>query len=189
MITLAWHFTDGMKYRCGKPLVVGETYVYRGELELCRSGLHASVRAIDALGYAPGNTVSLVRCEGKTVHGGDKLVCQRRTPIFTIDATKVLMQYARGCALDVLHLWSPPDVVKQYLETGDDSIRAAAWAAARAAGADAARDAARDAAWAAARAAAWAAVGEVVGAAPGKTLESMLLSAMQDDGFDVEGLL
>jgi hypothetical protein len=65
--------------------------------------------------------------------------------------------FARRVALDVIHLWDAPPIVKEYLETGDESKRAAAWAAAR----DAAWDAARDAAWAAARdaarAAAWAA--------------------------------
>jgi len=70
-------------------------------------------------------------------------------------------------ALSVVHLWDAPDVVLDYLMTGDKSIRDAAWAAARIAARDAARyaawaaarvaarDAARYAAWAAARAAAW----------------------------------
>ena len=53
--------------------------------------------------------------------------------------------FARWSALQVTHLWDCPDVVKQYLETGDKSIRDAAWNAARAA----ARTAGRDATWAA----------------------------------------
>lgn len=47
--------------------------------------------------------------------------------------------WARWCALQVIGLWNAPEIVRQYLETGDESIRAAAW------------DAARDAAGAAAR--------------------------------------
>jgi len=43
--------------------------------------------------------------------------------------------------LDVIHLWDAPAVVREYLETGDESKRDAAWAAAR------------DAAWGAALAA------------------------------------
>ena len=54
---------------------------------------------------------------------------------------KEIRQFARDCALDVIHLWDAPSVVKEYLETGDEKLR------------DAARDAAWDAAWAAAMAA------------------------------------
>jgi len=70
-------------------------------------------------------------------------------------------------ALSVAHLWDMPDVARQYLETQDEEIRAAAWAAIDASWVPAARAAAWaagaaswvPAAWAAgaARAAAWAA--------------------------------
>ena len=49
--------------------------------------------------------------------------------------------FARWNALQVLHLWNAPELVQEYLETGNEAIRAAAWAAARAAAWDAARDA------------------------------------------------
>ena len=55
--------------------------------------------------------------------------------------------FARWCALQVIHLWNCPDVVKQYLETGDEGLRDAAWYAAW----NAAWNAASDAAWYAAR--------------------------------------
>ena len=83
--------------------------------------------------------------------------------------------FARECASDVLHLWDAPQVVKDYLATGDESIRTAAWTAAWTAAGAAAGDAARAAAWtaaraaegaaarAAARAAAWAAAGAAEG--------------------------
>jgi hypothetical protein len=61
----------------------------------------------------------------------------------------MLRDFARQCALDVVHLWDCPPIVKEYLTTGDESL----WAAAR----DAAWAAAWAAAWDAARAAAWAA--------------------------------
>ena len=77
---------------------------------------------------------------------------------------KEIRRLACDYALDVIHLWSAPVpvIVKEYLKTGDEKIRAAAWAAAGAArdAAGAAAGAAWDAAWAArdaARAAAWAA--------------------------------
>ena len=62
-------------------------------------------------------------------------------------------KFARECASDVLHLWDAPQVVKDYLATGDESLREAARAAARAD----AGEAASAAAWAATSAAAWAA--------------------------------
>jgi len=63
-------------------------------------------------------------------------------------------QFARWSALRVVHLWYCPDVVKQYLETGDEGLRdaartavhAAAWNAADASARASAR-AAADAAW------------------------------------------
>ena len=74
---------------------------------------------------------------------------------------KEIRLFARQCALDVIHLWDAPQLVKKYLKTGDEKIRDAAWDAAWAATRDAAWDAAMDAAmaaaWAAARAAARAA--------------------------------
>jgi len=89
--------------------------------------------------------------------------------------------FARWCALQVIHLWNCPDVVKQYLETGDEGLRDAAHAAAlnathaaalnaaRSAAWNAVRDAALDAAWnaalAAVRDAAWNAAWSVGGAA------------------------
>jgi len=75
--------------------------------------------------------------------------------------------FARWCALQVIHLWNCPDVVKQYLETGDEGLRDAARSAAldaahttaytpaHIAASDAARSAARSAAWDAAWYAAW----------------------------------
>ena len=66
-------------------------------------------------------------------------------------------QFARWCALRVVHLWYCPDVVKRYLETGDeglrDAARTAALAAARTVALNAVHAAAWNAAWNAARAA------------------------------------
>jgi len=67
-------------------------------------------------------------------------------------------QFARWCALQVVHLWDCPDVVKRYLETVDEGLRgvipAAAQDAARTTACTTARTAAR-AAWNAALAVAW----------------------------------
>ncbi len=36
--------------------------------------------------------------------------------------------FARWCALQVVHLWGAPKVVKEFLETGDKRLRDAEWA-------------------------------------------------------------
>jgi hypothetical protein len=163
MMTLAWHFTVGWKLRDGTPLEIGRTYEYNGPLKLFDSGLNASVRAIDALKYAHGSVVSLVDCSGDIVRARDRLACTRRRVIWAYDAEYILRLFARECALSVIDNWDAPKVVREYLETGDESIRMAAWEAssvdewldARTAARLAARTAARLAARAAARAAAW----------------------------------
>ena len=158
----AWHFC-AHTLRDGRPIPPdGEWLVHDGDVIPCKSGLHASIRLIDALEYAPGSTLCRVILRGDIQHhGNDKIVGRERQIVWRIDATAVLREFARKCALDVIHLWEAPDVVRKYLETGDESLRAAASAAARAA----ASAAAWAAAWAAASAAAWAAARDAARAA------------------------
>ena len=147
---MAYHFV-GDKLRDGRPLPEdGEWLVHDGPVEMCESGLHASRDPFDALAYAPGATLCLVECDDIVAEHCDKLVCRRRRIVKRIDATDLLRTFARRCALDVIHLWDAPAVVREYLETGDESKRDAAW------------DAARDAAWAAAGAAQRARFNEMV---------------------------
>lgn len=40
-----------------------------------------------------------------------------------VDATELLREFSRWCALQVIDMWDAPDVVRKYLETGDDSLR------------------------------------------------------------------
>jgi hypothetical protein len=40
---------------------------------------------------------------------------------------KQCREFARRCALDVIHLCEAPDIVKDYLKTVDEEIREAAW--------------------------------------------------------------
>jgi hypothetical protein len=161
---LAWHFV-GDCLRDGRPIPAdGVTLHHTGSVVPCESGLHASVDAFDALQYAPGSTLCLVRCSGTIIGHGypqDKIACSKRTILARMDFTEPLRYYARMQALGVADKWPAPDVVLDYLMTGDESIRDAAWAAAWAAAWDAARYAARyaarDTAWYAAWYAAWAA--------------------------------
>ena len=148
----AWHFLyTANKLRDGRKAPKdGVVLRHDGKLKICESGLHASLRPVDALQHAPGPILCLVECGGEIAHQSDKLVCTERTIIARMDATEMLRYYARMQALSVVHLWDAPDVVLDYLMTGDKSIRAAARDAAWAA----ARDAVRAAAWDAVRAAA-----------------------------------
>ncbi len=164
---LAWHFVNNA-LRDGSPIPPdGVTLKHADELVMCESGLHASKRLIDALMYAPGYTLCRVELGGKIIRDTDKSVASERTILWRLDCEALLRNFARRCALDVVHLWDAPDVVKRYLKTGNEQIRAAARDAAR----ESARDAAaRDAAWesardAAARDAAWESAWAAAGAA------------------------
>ena len=147
---LGWHFIAGNKLRDGSTAPAdGEWLNFSGPLFMCESGLHFSRKPHQALKYAPGETLCLVEVGGQVIDGDDKGVCSRRKIIARMNATEMLRYFARMQAVSVLHLWEtePPEVVCDYLMTGDKSLRVAAWAVAR----DAARNAARAAAWAAAR--------------------------------------
>jgi len=158
----AYHFV-GKTLRDGRPIPADGVWLeHEGPLVMCQQGLHASRRPADALKYAPGSTLCLVELDGEVIEEEDKIVARRRRIIARIDAEPLLWDYARWCALQAVHLWDSPDVVKQYLNTGDESLRSAARDAAR----DAARAAAGAAAGAAARAA-WAAAGSAAVEAAG----------------------
>jgi len=170
-----WFALENNKLANGdnRPIKLEITHSVKGEIIPCQNGLHLSKRLIDALNYSPGPIVYKVAGSGVVIPHGhpiDKYVCSERTYIKGgINCTDIIIRFARLCALDVIHLWDAPEIVIEYLKTGDEKLRSTAWAAARDAAWDAADDAARaaaraaakaaarDAARAAARAAAWAA--------------------------------
>ena len=140
---LAWHFTKGFKLRDGQDLVAGRTYKVEGPLRLCEHGLHASIRAIDALEYAPDTVVSRVECSGDIVHGEDKLVCSQRKVLWCRDVSKELRLCACDCAETALMIaevtdercWNAIDVSRGYavgIATAEQLAAAqyAAWSAA-----------------------------------------------------------
>ena len=135
-----YHFT-GETLRDGRAIPpIGEWFEHEGAIKMCESGLHASPTPFAALQYAPGCLLHLVELEGDLIEQpNDKSVGRRRKIIATIDATDLCRRFARTVALKVVHLWDAPPIVREYLETGDESKREAAW----------------EAAWAAAREAAW----------------------------------
>src|SRR5574343_148563 len=133
MIIRTYHFVSD-KLRDGRPVPPdGEWLVHDGPMVMCKSGLHASRHPFDALAYAPGPVLCLVDCDEIEAEENDKLVCRRRRIVARFDATTMLRAFARQCALDVIHLWNAPQVVRDYLTTGDESLRDAAGNAAYAA--------------------------------------------------------
>ena len=179
----AWHFAKDDKrlgYGDGREIIVGETLKHDGGLVLCSSGLHASIRPIDALGYARGAYVCRVELGGEIIRSSDKAVASERTVIWAYNAAGVLRRFARLCALDVIDKWDAPEIVVRYLKTGDESIRDAAGDAAWDAAGAAARDAAGDAARAAARAAARDAAGAAARDKYNTMLEERVLEAWED---------
>ena len=176
----AWHFV-GELLRDGRPVPAdGEWLRHDGELIMCQNGLHASKRVIDALTYAPGNTICRVKIDTNDyIEDRDKLVSRGRKILWRIDGEKVLCAFARWCALQVIHLWDASDIVIEFLTTGNENIRNAAWEAARNAACYAARNAARDAAWDADRDAAWDAAWDAARAKQDAQLEKMIREARE----------
>ncbi len=180
MATLnCWHFLpkDGcLQFEPHTKVRVGQTLRRDpAKLSMCNYGLHASVRAIDALNYAPGPVICRVRLGGTIIKDDDKCAASRRTVLWMADAERELRLFACWCVrhtplADGRVVWdlltdkrsqTAVEVAELYADglATDDELDAARAAAGAAAG-DAAWDAAWNAAWAAARAAAGAAAGD-----------------------------
>ena len=142
----------GETLRDGRPVPEDGVWLeHTDPIQICSSGLHGSEEPFDALQYSPGETLCLCEFDGIMEKQSDKFVAAKRKIIVRMDAVELLRHFARMQALSVVHLWDAPDVVLDYLMTGDESLRYAARNAARNAALDAARNAALDAARNAAR--------------------------------------
>lgn len=158
-MTEAWHFlpADGMtRYEPRVRVVIGETLRVDPPLIICSHGLHGSIRAIDALQYAPGPIVCRTRHTGEIAHGDDKIVSSERTVLWMYDATTVMHEFACCVAEAALLLaevgdarcWQAIEAKRAWLRGEiDDMQLAAAWSAAWSAAWAAARATARAAAW------------------------------------------
>ena len=154
---IGYHFTADT-LRDGRPIPAEGAWLEQdGPIIPCKLGLHASEHPLDALEYSPGSRLHRVELDGDLQpHGNpvDKWVGRRRKILATIDAEYLLREFTRWCALQVIDLWDAPLMVRDYLKTGNESLR----------------EAARYAAWYAVREAAEAAeaaraAGEAAGAA------------------------
>jgi hypothetical protein len=177
-----WHFAS-TTLRDGSPLPKkGVTLTHKGKVMPCESGYHASVRAIDALRYAPGPFLARVRLSGTVKEHGspiDKYAASKRETLTEyVDVSDTLHRFACAVATTALDL----------VESGGGKVdvrsrRAIAvkllWLEKKATNNE--LDAAMDAAWAA-WAAAWAAAraaGDAAWDAQNTLFESMLTEALQ----------
>ena len=152
----AWHFLREDN-TCGHgelgAIEVGKTYTVEPPIELCRNGLHASVRLIDALRYAPGPVLCRVEMGGAIIEGDDKVVATERKVLWMRDISTLLHHFACDEAEAALitrnvtdeRSWNVIKVKRAWLTgdaTDDELIAAgdAAWAAARTAAWDAQND-------------------------------------------------
>lgn len=206
MAELFWHFLPndgGLRYGSHEKVEVGKTIKVDCEPILCKQGLHASRRAIDALKYAPGVLVCRVTLGGKIVEGDDKLAATERTVVWMADATETLHRFACDVATDALDKYAPDctagyaeiqtklrwlagEATYEELASASAVASASASAVASAAAWDVVSAAACTAAWASARAVASAAARDVASAAArdaqNERLESMLLALSQTEG-------
>ncbi len=199
MSAIAWHFlTERGKLRDESPAADPKGIErFAGELRICKAGLHASISALDAVGFAPGAIVRRVECVGDMLREPDKLVCTERRVLWTADAAETLHDFACWCAeraldreeaagrtvdprsrnaIAVKRAWLHGEATDAELTAASAAARAAARAAdsAAARAADSAAD--RDAARAAARAADSAADRDAERAVQSAELERRLLA-------------
>ena len=178
----AYYFSNmdkKLRYNDNRQIRKGRTHKVKGDLKLCGHGLHASIKAIDALRYAPSSYLWVVELSGDIVHGDDKIVASERTYLHGFNTDKLLRKFAHKQALINIEKIKPYtnaddyELIVTYLESGDDNKRSttesAAESAAKSAAWSAAESAARSAAWSvksatesAARSAAWSAANEML---------------------------
>src|SRR5690606_392190 len=148
---VGWHFVAADRrlrwpLRRGEPRPVvepGQTLRVEGPPVLCKRGLHASRRGLDALQYAPGPVVCRVRLGGEIVEGADKAASTERTVLWLADATRVLHEFALWCAERALtrereagrepnpRAWAALEVKRRWLEgAATDEELVAAWGSA-----------------------------------------------------------
>ena len=179
---LCWHFANNdlrLGYDDGREIVAGESLRVEGAPVLCETGLHGSIRLLDALQYAPGHMLCRVELSDGIIEGDDKAVARERKTLWIFNAENALRDFAATVAENALlaervagrepdpRSWAAVQFVRDLLagkinpedqeaaeSAAESAARSAAWAAAWAAARSAAESAARSAAWAAAWAAA-----------------------------------
>jgi hypothetical protein len=107
-----YHFTP-IKLRDGRPIpAVGEFLEHPDDIYLGEAGFQPREHPFDTLQSSPGSMLHKVKQEGN-----------RLKIMASINATELLREFARWCALQVVDKWDAPGMVHKYLETGDTSLR------------------------------------------------------------------
>ena len=151
---------------------IGKQKTHRGQLDLCRSGLHCSKEIQQAFSFVQGEILAIVECEGKHLEKSDKEVWQKMTILKAYKWQKadsvalsiyvaelVISNYEKEYPNDS-RLRDAIEAAKKWLKNPTKDNQEAAWSAARSAESaawSAAESAAESAAWSAARSAAWSA--------------------------------
>ena len=191
---IGWHFlpengklAHNPRRNGGKPVETGVPLPqYKSKPIACERGYHASLRAIDALQYAPGPLVSRVELTGEVVEQHDKTCAQGRTHISPIiDVSRELRLFAAWCARQAL--MAERKAGREPDPRSWQAVRVAVRYAAGLATADE-LSAARSAAWSAARSAAWSAAAESAAysaaySAQNDHLTTMLFKRLEQEGY------
>lgn len=154
-----YHFV-GETLSDGRPIPPDGEWIINGEaVQIDNRNVYSRLPSELLSSCSPGPTICLIEIDGT-----------RLRIIKRIDATQLLSRFGADLALSVRNFWKMPSIVKQYLNTLDESIRLEARDAATKvadaayrtahgdvehAAAKAAQAAARDASWVEVRAAAW----------------------------------
>jgi hypothetical protein len=123
---------------------VGQTLTAEGPLEIYKNGIHASLRALEALQYAEGAIVCQVELSGEILESHNLLCAQHCKVLTMADATTVLHEFGCLCAEQALlrereagrepdpRSWAAIEVKRKWLrgEATDKKLEAA-WDAAR----------------------------------------------------------
>jgi len=175
-----------LRYNDDRRIRIGRTHKVAGRIVLCKNGLHASIRLIDALGYAPDSVLYMVEMGGDIIHSYDKLAASERTYLASFNADKILREFARKQALiniiKIKKYCCAEDyaIIIKWLTTGDSELQSAARLAAWSAAWSAAGSAARLAARLAAESAAWSAAESAAGSAAWLAADKMLTRMVKD---------
>ena len=85
--------------------IIGEWREHKGELELCRSGFHASEDAMDAFNYIYGDRFFIIEARGNIVKGDDKFVASEMRLAREINLKKLSVWFSIRCARRCLKYW------------------------------------------------------------------------------------
>ena len=104
---LAWHFVadDRMLAHQLPPMEVVPGYIYgepKGDIIICRRGMHASRRAYDALSFAQGSQLCRVHVWGDIAEHTDKIVGRYREVLAIRDVASELRLWGCWCVRNTL---------------------------------------------------------------------------------------